>query len=164
MHHTYGALRMITFFTTSFNLIAALIITYNLNVSTVNTTNIGYVAYEYSQLIKANHLTNPPRLVIINADIDNAYSDGRDIVVYTGLLKHATYSNVAFVLGHELGHHYLQHKMSNWSNEYAADKAGYVYAEHAGYNACKAADILKSWPDSSKSHPGGLDRYKALGC
>jgi predicted Zn-dependent protease len=117
------------------------------------------------------------KLVISEELIDNAYNDGKKIVIYRGLINNAeSWDEVALVLGHEIAHGMLGH-LSNWPEtstaseisvlEANADKMGAVYMMKAGYDVCKGRNIYKRWKEESgnalgQDHPENSYRYDEL--
>lgn len=129
--------------------------------------------------------TLPLRIVV--RDTVNAYNDGNQIVIFTGLAK--TLKNddeIALVLGHEIAHGMLGHLSDNppltihqgmAQNDYiavlegSADKMGAVYMIKAGYDICKGREIFKRWYLEEgnfigMNHPDNAYRYEELnlGC
>lgn len=105
-----------------------------------------------------------PRLEYSSSGEFNAYNNGETIVVMQGLMSRVNTNEMAFVLGHELGHSHGNG--SGWSGEYGADRYGVRLATSKGYNACAAAkSFFKKLPDvASSDHPSPSDRIKHLGC
>lgn len=115
-------------------------------------------------------------LVIINDDTINAWTDGTSVVITTGMLKFTkTDSEIAFILGHELGHVLLGHTngvepIFPTMNEINADKYGAYLAIRAGYNLCAGKVIWQrmtdTYGDSDSStdgiHPSNSTREKSL--
>lgn len=119
-------------------------------------------------------------LRIVDKPIINAYNDGNEIVVYTGLLKSTnSWDEIALLLGHEIAHGTLGHlKMLNTPGyinsdlevailEGNADKLGSVYMMRAGYDICKGREMFKTWKDNNGdyqggNHPGYGYRYSEL--
>ncbi len=84
---------------------------------------------------------------------------GPDIIVSTELLDSAeNEEEVAFIIGHELGH--ISHL---GESEMDADIFGLDYINKAGYNGCKGAQILKTFM-GDKKHPDGTIRYANTKC
>ncbi len=107
-------------------------------------------------------------LKIIDNPTVNAYNNGQEIVIYTGLIRSVkNWDEVALILGHEIAHGNLGHlKMLNTEGfandansisvmEANADKMGAVYIAKAGYNICKAREIFKSWANTKGDYLGG---------
>lgn len=111
----------------------------------------------------------------------NAYTDGTKIVVCAGLLNPRSDAPVdnedqlAFVLAHEEGHLSPDvYHLPAMKVELGADKKAMEYLRHTHYDACKGAKWLLKTGDGGYSydekgnktgyHPGGKERYKALGC
>ena len=121
----------------------------------------------YNRILTTNRIiTNAPRLIFVNDSSVNAYNSGKVIGINTGMLQSVrNESELAWVMGHELGHYYLHHRSSNPSNEYAADKAGVGIARRAGYNMCSGVKLLLRFnKNGSKTHPPAMDRYNRVKC
>lgn len=116
-------------------------------------------------------------LVIIDSNMDNAYNDGTEVVIYTGLINHAqSWDEIALVLGHETAHGMLYHLRMHLELltkdqisvlEANADKMGAVYMMKAGYNVCKGREIFKYWKERDgnaleQNHPDFSYRYDEL--
>jgi len=106
---------------------------------------------------------------------ENAYNDGKQVVIYTGLLDSLNDDEIAFVLGHEIAHGMLEHLgklQANSAEESAvheanADKLGAVYALKAGYDVCKGREVFKHWENErgnalGQTHPDYAYRYSEL--
>jgi hypothetical protein len=105
----------------------------------------------------------PPKLILNPTREVNAMYTGAYVVVNQGMLNFVrNESEMALVLGHELGHYTGNHWESNYPNEYAADRAGFTYSIRAGFGGCKGAAILLRFGKASKDHPSGRDRYNRL--
>lgn len=126
----------------------------------------------YRKVVIANHLKNVPNLRVVPSNTQNAYFDksNNEIVVFTGLLRGANDSQIAFILGHELGHFsrndhggYTYDKKRNWGMEEGADEYGYKYSQNAGYSPCEIAKIMHGW-GGDDTHPDGDSRLKHIGC
>lgn len=116
----------------------------------------------YYQVAKSS-FTRVPKLVLNPTNKVNAAWTGHYVVVNQGMLNFVrNESEMALVLGHELGHWSAGHWGSNYANEYQADKLGFNYAVRAGFGGCKGAQILLRFGKASKDHPSGRDRYQRL--
>ena len=147
-----------------FKIIITLLLSFAISTSYAMTGGSAYSIYK--QIIQANGMKKYPTLVIVKSKVNNAYSGGGKIVVFSGLLRAVANSDeLALVLGHELGHYTLGHMMSSPAHEYAADKLGAQYMSRAGYNICRGAYYhAKRHNKDSATHPASYKRYKALGC
>jgi predicted Zn-dependent protease len=132
----------------------------------------------YKQLIaNTGQSQNALPLIISEELVDNAYNDGKKIVIFRGLINNTeSWDEVALILGHEIAHGMLGH-LSNWpeninANEIAvleanADKMGAVYMMKAGYDVCKGRNVFKRWKEESgnalgQSHPEYSYRFDEL--
>lgn len=95
-----------------------------------------------------NPMMIPQLIIIDNAATVNAYANNKNIGIYTGMLKLLkTRDELAFVLGHEIGHIMLDH--INFSKslrdsrilEANADKYSIYLMIRAGYDICQAKDL-----------------------
>ncbi len=112
-----------------------------------------------TQLFPADlYVDNDPE---INAFTINMFNE---IIVNTGLLDNArNIHEVAFVVGHELGHKEFYHMGSNHRFEYQADQRGAYLANASGYDVCKGIKWFKGLPNiESNTHPLASDRYRRL--
>lgn len=112
-------------------------------------------------------------LFITEARTPNAYANFKQQVFITrGMLELLDYDedSVAYVLGHELGHHMLLHTshaefygsspfLESRYLEYMADLVSIPLVNGAGYNACKGATVWTKFGENfgydilSESHP-----------
>lgn len=120
----------------------------------------------YLKLTHANGFLYPPVLRIQNSKIENASSQGRYIIITTGMLKFIKNKHeLARVLAHELGHHYGNHIWSSIDNEYNADKLAMLYMTRAGYDRCIGAKLfLRRNSPLYKHHPADRDRWRKFRC
>jgi len=162
---------------------------------------VGYIyVYEYSSYgrtlkayaIYAELLTTTGQtehslpLRVVDSPSINAYNDGQEIVLYTGLINETeSWDEVALVLGHEIAHGTLGHLNEHppvpdqlpdsgmGPNDYIsileanADKLGAVYMMKAGYDVCKGREIMLRWEKQNgnalgESHPDYAYRYSEL--
>lgn len=120
----------------------------------------------YNKIIIDNGL-HGPILVLNSSNEVNADETDQRISINRGMLRFVhNSSELALVLGHELGHFTLHHQSSTVAHEYAADHQGAIYASHAGYSVCLGAQVFKRFPPVSPNsdHPDNYDRIKHLGC
>lgn len=90
-------------------------------------------------------------LVIVNSPTVNAYNDGKEVVLYRGLINYVQNEDeIAYILGHEVAHGMLRHvyfpefassTLEVAESEANADKMGAVYMMKAGYNICVAREV-----------------------
>jgi hypothetical protein len=137
----------------------------------------------------------PPKLEIVDKDEINAFAAMRRqggaeqpiVVCYNGLMRRAVDGNadrLAYVLGHELGHHILGHTRStapeteflratfSRDQEIAADRKGMELALRANYSYLGALSTLRrmidlglgysSFEGLSADHPSWFDRIALL--
>lgn len=126
-----------------------------LTFTTFAVTKMGAIIV-YKNIIKANHIKNPPTLHFSNSREINAYYDvdSNSITIFTGMLKACNVHKIAWILGHELGHFYKKDVESNWKAEFAADIEGYKLAKKAGYNMKNGQKIINKFStEPSESHP-----------
>ncbi len=114
----------------------------------------------YASIVNKNALHNYPIRVVKSSQI-NAYNDGSEIVVYTGMLRFVHNADeLALVIGHEYAHF-------RFKSETRADQYGAKYMANAGYNLCHGALIFKSKlfaKGDPPIHPPGIDRWEAMRC
>jgi predicted Zn-dependent protease len=126
-------------------------------------------------LAKSGQAQNGLPLYIEVSTEENAYNDGKQVVIYTGLLDSLNDDEIALVLGHEIAHGMLEHlgKLQATSAEESAvheanaDKLGAVYALKAGYDVCKGREVFKHWENErgnalGQTHPDYAYRYSEL--
>jgi len=121
----------------------------------------------YNKLVKDNNLLNAPRLHIVRSSDANAWSGEDGISITTAMLRTVrNQDELARVLGHELGHHYLKHRNSSYAHEYAADMQAAVYMRNAHYNVCRGAALLKRRNNEgdADTHPADYLRWLRFGC
>ncbi len=124
----------------------------------------------YNKLVSANHIKNPPKLVLVQTEEANAYSTYREIGMYTGMMTYLHNDDeMANILGHELGHfilkHYNKKEGSKPPYEFDADEMGAKLMRNAGFDVCKGAHFMKKRNEPwSVTHPSDEARYKSLGC
>lgn len=125
-----------------------------------------------------------PPIRVEDSDVINAYNNGNEIVVYTGLIKEVQNDDeLAMVIAHEISHTTLMHLQimkfyqKGWTAddqemlESMADKMGALYALKAGYNVCLGREIWKRFKEKygdylGADHPDMAYRYDQLnvGC
>jgi hypothetical protein len=116
-------------------------------------------------------------LVIVEKDIDNAYNDGTEVVIYRGLINHTrNWDELALVLAHEVAHGMLWHLKMPFNTltagqvsvlEANADKMGALYVLKIGYNVCRGREIFRHWKEEqgnqlNENHPDFSYRYDEL--
>lgn len=120
----------------------------------------------YDNLLRANEFTIAPRLVLDPTSSVNASCSVFRITINAGMLRFVhNSSELAMVLGHELGHYTNHDRGSTPEREYRADALGAVYAQRAHYNRCLGADVYRRFHHkASKTHPDSDSRYNRLKC
>jgi predicted Zn-dependent protease len=120
-------------------------------------------------------------LMIIDLPIVNAYNDGREVVIYRGLLNYIhNEDELAYILGHEVSHSMLRHvyfkdfqrsTLEIAESEANADKMGAFYMMKAGFNICVAREIWMRMKNDGGNyqgadHPDYSYRYDeiSIGC
>ena len=148
-------------------------------------TNEARVLRLYHAIVVQTGLANMiPPVRVVDSDVVNAYNNGNEIVVYTGIIK-ATKNDdeLAMIIAHEISHTTLWHLplmqayAKTWTAddqeilESMADKMGAFYAIKAGYNVCVGREIWKRLKDIdgdylAADHPDMAYRYDQLnvGC
>lgn len=122
----------------------------------------------YAKVLKANGIRIAPRLKLVDMIGDTKINaetgmPWQYIKITREMVARFNDDQIAFVLGHELGHFKRLDMGSNYKNEYGADQWGKKLASAAGYNYCAGAMWLKR-TGASDDHPSGIDRLKAIGC
>lgn len=106
-----------------------------------------------------------PKLNIIQSSIVNAWWDGKEITITTGILQtFQSDDELAEVLGHELGHYALYHMELSDKGivtkeedlEDSADRYSIYLMLRAGYNICNA----KNWMERTRLTEG--DKFSPL--
>lgn len=138
----------------------------------------------YMDIIKATGQSqNNVPLFIEDSEEENAYTNGKKVVIYMGLINNAdSWDEIALVLAHEVAHINLGHIQETppvimhagmgendivEQLEANADKMGAVYMMKAGYNVCTGRKLFKRWLDASgnstgEDHPNFSYRYDEL--
>lgn len=91
-----------------------------------------------TKILKANAVDTPVKFVLINENVANAYTDAADTVaVYSGLFKYCQNEDeLAFVIGHEIGHAAKNHVIRGFVRDVAAQTGANV-AKKTASNALK---------------------------
>ncbi len=113
----------------------------------------------YNRIVAGSHIEHAPPIFVETNSKVNAYYDGTNIVIFTGILNFVrNEEELALVIAHELAH-------VKWHTETRADEYGAKYLIAAGYNYCKGAQLFKRFGDGDPPiHPSGANRYKAMRC
>jgi hypothetical protein len=114
-------------------------------------------------------------LSLLNSNQQNAWSDGDQVAMTTGMLRLAQSDDeVAFVVAHEMAHNILGHSRSSRSqffgarrSEIAADQMAVGLMTAAGYRAQSGISFLETarrryWWSISLDHPGFGTRIRAV--
>lgn len=136
-------------------------------ISSVANASVTFVEAQivFTKLIISGHITKAPVLLYENNEEMNAYCNvqGRIIVIYEGMLRACeNVDELAWVLGHELGHWIRRDRQSCHENEYKADKWGSRLAEGAGYNQRRGCKIVLKFGPGGNTHPDSRYRYKNI--
>lgn len=120
----------------------------------------------YKKIVSINAIRNAPQLRVSNSNEVNASYNGHYIVVNAGMLRFVRNADeLAFILGHELGHFMHGDSSSKPAVEYLADVKGAYLAKRAQYNMCKARYVLLRFNDpGSSTHPPSYQRFKRIRC
>ncbi len=136
--------------------------------------NTPYAAVSKDRAVAMFKKLSPPGITLSfkNSAVVQAESYGRHVTIYNGMLNFVdNESQLALVIGHELGHIANgdgQTGTPTFDMEYAADLYGFKLAGARGYNACHGTKLFLKFSRLPKNivwsyaHPKALDRYKAL--
>lgn len=106
-----------------------------------------------------------PKLVVVDDDKPNAWTDGTTVTITKGMLKFLqTDDEIATILGHEIGHVMLGHIL-NWGdpvisptiNESNADRYGIYLTMRAGYDPCAAEAVWQRMIETYGHETESLD-------
>lgn len=115
-----------------------------------------------------------PTLLYANTDIINAWTDGKNVTITKGMLEFTkTTSEIAAILGHEIGHIMLGHVLvggvlDQRLNEANSDKYGTYLMLRAGYDVCAGRAVWQRFVDTygngilTQDHPSEADRAESL--
>ena len=125
-----------------------------------------------NKILTANSVTTKVNFVLIDQDVENAYTDIQDTVaVYTGIIKRCENEDeLAFVIGHEIGHAASNHVIKGVVTGVVADTGASV-AKVAAKNALGKAGIAGKLSkisaytgvDLTKTASSGIDMTKTAG-
>jgi len=132
-----------------------------------------HVQEVYDKLAINSGQQDVPPLIIINADVINAWTDGETVTVTTGILKiFENDDQMALVMAHEIAHainHDVMHDdIDQATVEAHADKLGAFIMMRAGFDICKGKEIFSVFKnlfgDTSKAedHPSNSYRIDQL--
>lgn len=123
----------------------------------------------YQKLYVQSGLAQKPPLHILETSTINAWTDGEDVTITTGILRTmSSVDEIALVLGHELGHviNYdvlhnemedaLKVQLNQSYKEASADKVGGFLMMRAGYDICKGSKIMQTFRDNFGSDAGAI--------
>lgn len=115
-------------------------------------------------IVETGQTQDAPYLQIIESPQINAFTDGKRVVVYRGMLDFVKNDDeLALVLGHEIAHDMLRHtyyrdfQSSDLEISVAeanADKLGALYILKAGYDVCTAREMWKRMRDEEGNYQG----------
>ena len=124
----------------------------------------------YERLARNSGQQDIPPLTILESPIINAWTDGHDIVLTTGIMKiFENDDQLSMVLAHEMAH-YMNHDimhddLDSATVEAHADKMGAFIMMRAGFDICKGKEIFmvfkRLFGDSTvpSDHPNNAYRY-----
>lgn len=121
----------------------------------------------FVKVFKASGLRVMPKLIFDLNMSNNASSNwGRNTVTLNlGLFMAAkSEAEIAFIIGHEMGHLVMRSTGRATRCELMADQYGLKFAQGAGYSRCQGAQILKTFVGGDGIHPTGKYRYNLTGC
>lgn len=129
----------------------------------------------YERLARNSGEQGFPALTILDSPVINAWTDGINITITTGILK--VFQNddeLALVLAHEMGH-YMNHDpqrgygdITSNDTEAHADKMGAYIMMRAGFDECKGKEIMHVFKHlfgdtaNPMGHPDFAYRYDQL--
>ena len=135
----------------------------------------------YQRLFVNSGLGQKPPLHIANTSMVNAWTDGEDVTITTGILKKmANVDEIAMVLAHELGHvinydsvheameEAVGYPIDGRYKEAAADKIGAYIMMRSGFDECKGREIMQVFRDNfgddagAEGHPDNAFRLDQL--
>lgn len=127
----------------------------------------------YRDIAKAAGQYEVPKLVLVDDPVVNAWTDGKTVVLTSGILR--AFENIdelALVIGHEVAHainHDVYHRDLDANDvEAHADKLGAFIMMRAGYNVCKGKEIMRIFKEvygdtsSPRGHPSLAYRIDQL--
>lgn len=131
----------------------------------LNAATFQHAQIIYNEIATANNISVPP-LVLSKSSEVNADETPQRISINEGMLRFVKNdSELALILGHEMGHFYLHHGYSSIEHEFAADYQGGIFMSYTGYDICTGAQIFKRmYQGPSSDHPRAADRIIHLGC
>ncbi len=127
----------------------------------------------YERLVVNSGEQGLPPLTILDDQTINAWTDGLNITITTGILKvMENEDELAMVLGHEMAH-YINHDVNHddldsRNVEAHADKLGAFIMMRAGFDVCKGKEMFKVFKEQfgdspvTTSHPDNAFRMDQL--
>ena len=122
-----------------------------------------------NKILAANAVDTKVNFVLIDQNVANAYTDVADTVgVFTGLLKYCENEDeLAFIIGHEIGHAASNHVIKGIVTEVVAD-TGTTVAKNVAGNALKKSGFAGKFAsytgiDVTSVAATGIDYTKAAG-
>lgn len=129
----------------------------------------------YNKLALVSGTQKMVPLVVLQSPIINAWTDGFNITITTGMLKLIKNNHeLAMVLGHEMAHVLAGDTTRDGQPidpnfiEANADKLGAYIMMRAGYDPCIGKEIMRTFKDkfgddaSAQGHPGNAYRLDQL--
>lgn len=119
----------------------------------------------YENLIKKNNLKRPEALYIVyNKKINGWATPEYKIAISNTALLHLDKQSMAALLAHELAHLQMYDPYYYIPGKFKEDRADYfgrLYAEQAGYNRCKMAELFKHFYRQSGNNGGSDDTHSS---
>lgn len=146
------------------------------------TYNKEHIQEVFNKLAMNSGTTHILPLIILDTPMANAWTDGKNITITTGLLDimNGNDDELAMVFGHEMGHvinydlehqameNYVKFPIDNRYKEAAADKIGAYIMMRAGFNECNGKGIFAKFKEhfgddaGAEGHPDEAFRLDQL--
>lgn len=141
-----------------------------INYSTLSVAEMNALVNKIgNKILTANSVETKVNFVLINEDVQNAYTDASDTVaVYSGLIKYCENEDeLAFVIGHEIGHAVANHIIKGVVRDTAAEIGANV-GKKAASNALTRSGFAGKFAsytgvDITSVASTGIDYTKAAG-
>lgn len=133
--------------------------------------NVGYIRSIFYRLCLSCEVWPSLTLKIIKSPSNDGYISGNVITLSHTLLKNigTDYDQIAFLLGHEIGHYILGHcrfgyLFDSHRCEFNADKFSAELMRDAGYNVQRGIKLFDSFDiqHATKTHPSVEERINRL--